>query len=84
MSYRVEIVPSAEREFKRLPIQLQTRLRPKLIALEDNPRPRGTKRLKETDRYRLRVGDYRVIYSIDDGQRLVRILAIKHRRESYR
>ena len=84
MSYRVEIVSSAQTQFKKLPASLRERITHHLIPLQDNPRPFGSKKLRDTSYYRLRVGDYRVIYSIDDKDRLVKILDIAHRREVYR
>jgi mRNA interferase RelE/StbE len=54
-----------------------------LLALEDNPRPAGAKKLHGEDSYRLRVGDYRVLYTIDDQSRVVTVYAVGHRREVY-
>jgi len=61
--YTVEIVSKAEREFLKLPVRVRASLAKKMLSLEDNPRPLGAKKLKETDYYRIRVGDFRVIYS---------------------
>jgi mRNA interferase RelE/StbE len=82
--YTVEIVSKAEREFLKLPVRVRTSLAKKMLSLEDNPRPLGAKKLKETDYYRIRVGDFRVIYSIDDARRIVRLLSVAHGREVYR
>ena len=82
--YTVEIVSKAEREFLKLPMRVRTSLTKKMLSLKDNPRPLGAKKLRETDYYRIRVGDFRVIYSIDDARRLVKLLSIAHRREVYR
>ncbi len=84
MSYKVEIVSSAENQFKKFPVSLQNRIAPKLSSLESNPRPFGSQKLRDTSYYRLRVGDYRIIYSVSDKERLVKILDIAHRREVYR
>ncbi len=84
MSYTVLFKPSAEREFEALPPNIQARLAPHLRALEQNPRPPGAKKLKARPGYRFRVGEYRVIYAVDDRDRIVRILAIGHRRDIYR
>ncbi|PIP19213.1 MAG: type II toxin-antitoxin system mRNA interferase toxin, RelE/StbE family [Candidatus Omnitrophica bacterium CG08_land_8_20_14_0_20_41_16] len=84
MDYRVEIVPSAEHQFRKLNSSLQNRITPKLVSLKVNPRPFGSKKLRDTFYYRLRVGDYRIIYAVDDRERLVKILDIAHRREVYR
>lgn len=83
MSYTVVFKPSAEKDFEKLPPQVQDRIGAALSALEATPRPPGCKKLKARDGYRIRVGDYRIVYSIDDAPRMVRILAIGHRREIY-
>ena len=84
MSYRISIVRSAEKEFLRLPGHIQTRARSKMLALELDPRPTGCKKLSGSDRHRIRIGDYRVVYNIDDPQKHIAILSIGHRREIYR
>ena len=75
---------SAEKELAALdPITLK-RIVQKIELLAGEPRPSGCKKLKgEKNRWRLRVGDYRVIYSIDDRTRIVDITTIRHRREAY-
>ena len=56
----------------------------RLAALEDNPRPPGCKKLRgANDQWRVRVGDYRIIYAISDRERIVDVSAIRHRREAY-
>ena len=84
MKYEVRIVPSAEREMDKLPTPVHTRVSRRVLSLEDNPRPRGAKKLSGREEYRLRVGDYRVIYTIDDKGRMVTVFAVGHRREVYR
>lgn len=84
MNYRAEIVQSAERQIRKLSNQLQGRIIPKILSLEKNPRPYGSKKLRDTSYYRLRAGDYRIVYAIDDRKQLVKILDIAHRREIYR
>jgi mRNA interferase RelE/StbE len=83
--YRLVFKPSAERAFLALPKDDQRRLDKRLLALQDTPRPRGIKALAGASGvYRLRVGDYRVLYEIHDDQVIVLVLAIGHRREVYR
>lgn len=82
--YSVEIVPKAEKEFLKLPESVRMKIRKQILSLESNPRPVGCKKLKETEYYRLRNGDYRTIYSIDDNSKIVKILSIAHRKEVYR
>jgi mRNA interferase RelE/StbE len=82
--YTVRIVPHAQRQLDRLPENLRTRISQRLLALEDNPRPRGVKKLKGPEGYyALRVGDYRVIYDIQDDQLAV-VIRIRHPRDAYR
>ncbi len=83
MSYQVRIVRSAEKEMERLPATVHARLSKRILSLEENPRPRGVKKLSGREDYRLRVGDYRILYAIDDGNHTVTIVAIGHRREVY-
>ena len=52
-------------------------------SLEENPRPRGVQKLSGREEYRLRVGDYRILYVIDDGNHTVTIVAVGHRHEVY-
>ncbi len=84
MIYRVSIVHSAQTEFTSLPLSIRARIEPRLLSLADEPRPHGSQKLRHTDRYRIRIGDYRVIYAINDAERLVVILSIGHRKEIYR
>ena len=84
MDYIVLIVRSAQRELRDLPTTLRAMVTQRLLALEENPRPRGSIKLRNTDRYRIRIGDYRVLYRIDDQNRRVLVLSIGHRREVYR
>ena len=82
--YRVTVASSAEREVQRLPKSTRVRLLEWLTKLETQPRPPICVKLKASDFYRIRIGDYRVIYAIDDGARLVEILMVGHRRDVYR
>ena len=83
MSYQVRIVRSAEKEMERLPATVHARLSKRILSLEENPRPRGVKKLSGREEYRLRVGDYRILYVIDDGNHTVTIVAVGHRHEVY-
>ena len=85
MSYRVQVLPGARRQFRGLSLEIQRRLQPQIEALSDDPRPRGAKRLTGLFRtYRVRVGDYRIIYEIQDTDQMVSVTAVGHRREIYR
>lgn len=84
MPYAVEIAPAAERQFERLPRTVQVRLAPLIDALAQNPRPHGVKKLSGLEnRYRVREGDYRVIYEVYDNDSVVIILRIAHRSNAY-
>ncbi len=85
MAYAVLLSPAAEREWRKLPRDIRPRINRALLALEDTPRPHGATKLSGSpDRWRIRVGDYRAIYRIDDAAREVTILRIAHRRQVYR
>jgi len=83
-SYRVVLTSSAARELKRLSGPLNERIVPRLENLASNPRPPGCKKLKGGhNEWRIRVGDYRVVYTIDDAGLLVEVTRIRHRSEVY-
>ena len=84
MPYQIVIKRSAEKELNALPSALRNRIANRLLTLEDNPRPVGIKKLQGEESYRLRIGDYRVLLTIDDQRQQVVIYAIGHRREVYR
>jgi len=84
MTYTLHIVPSTERQFQRLHRQVQNRIERKLSLLAADARPHGSQKLHGTHFFRIRIGDYRVIYEIDDVRKIVTILDVGHRREVYR
>jgi mRNA interferase RelE/StbE len=85
MNYQIEFVKQAVKQFKALPTQEQERLQPRIDALATEPRPSGVVKLAGADDlYRIRVGDYRIIYSIQDEQLLILVVKIGHRRDVYR
>jgi mRNA interferase RelE/StbE len=85
MAYRIEFSPAAERQFKKLPKEIQLRLKPRLDGLMNNPFPRGAKKLSgEENIYRLRVGDHRIIYQVQQETLLVLVVKLGHRKEIYR
>ena len=79
---RVELAPAAQRQLRRLPPGDAARLRGPILALAIEPRPPGAVKLVGTDFWRLRVGDLRLIYAIDDALNLVLILKVARRSES--
>lgn len=84
MPYQVILKRSAEKELDTLSVQTRERILRHLLMLEENPRPHGIKKLQSEDGFRMRVGDYRVLYTIDDRKGQVVIYALGHRREVYR
>lgn len=82
--YLVTFAASARKELRDLPSEVIARLLPKIRELSDNPRPVGCKKLHGyKDRWRIRVGNYRVVYAIDDGRKVVDLTRIAHRKEVY-
>ena len=82
--YKVAFASCSERELRNLPVRLIPRLAPHLENLASNPRPFGCKNLAGGDgERRIRVGDYRVVYTIDDAKLLVEVTRIRHRSEVY-
>jgi mRNA interferase RelE/StbE len=85
MAYRIEITPAAERQLKALSKTLQKRMVEQFLDLEIIPRPPGVEKLKGSeDQYRLRVGDYRIIYQIQDQALIILVVKIGHRKDIYR
>ena len=81
-AFRVELAPAAQRQLRRLPPGVAARLRGPILALSIDPRPAGVAKLVGADWWRLRVGDLRLIYLIDDAKRLVVVLKMARRSES--
>ena len=83
--YHVEITGSAEKQLKKLSRSNQVRVARALVALATNPFPTQSRQLAGTrDVWRIRVGSYRILYSVDEDRVLVMILKIGHRKEVYR
>lgn len=85
MAYEVRLKPSAERALRKLPTQVRSRIGGRLDALSGNPRPSGCEKLSgEDDLYRVRVGDYRIVYQVADKVLVVLVVTIGHRDDVYR
>lgn len=84
MLYSLVIARSAERELKRIVPEIARRIGEQIALLATEPHPQQSRQLQNTDRFRLRVGDYRVIYAVDDASQTVTILAAGHHRDVYR
>lgn len=84
MPYRVELRPRADKQLRALPRPVQLRIVAALDQLADEPRPQGVRKLSGAENlYRIRIGDYRVVYEIQDRLLLVLVVRIGHRRDIY-
>ena len=83
-SYRLLIKPSAAEELEDLPRRDRTRVVHRIGQLGSNPRPPGCEKLSGRDQYRVRQGDFRIVYSVDDAELSVLVVKIGHRRDVYR
>ncbi|WP_127794600.1 type II toxin-antitoxin system RelE/ParE family toxin [Agromyces sp. LHK192] len=83
MSYRIELRPAAIRALKRIDHQDRDRIRGAIALLGQDPRPPGAKALQGRDGLRVRVGDYRIIYTVQDDVLLVVVVTLGHRRDVY-
>lgn len=83
-SYELLIKPSAAKELEELPAKDRKRVAARILRLGREPRPAGAEKLSGQDKYRLRQGDYRILYAIDDSSTTVVIVKIGRRRDVYR
>jgi mRNA interferase RelE/StbE len=86
VSYSVLLERQAEKELRNLPSQMLHRIDKHILLLSDEPRPKGVLKLKgkEGEGWRIKVGDYRILYVIDEVRKTIIIYRIKHRRDVYR
>lgn len=86
MTYALLLERQAEKDLRDLPPPVLRRVDARLLALSDEPQPRGALKLKgkEGEGWRVRVGDYRILYTIDTNQKIIRVYRIGHRRDVYR
>ena len=85
MNYRLEFGKQAAKQFKALSAKTQQRLQHKIDALKEQPRPAGVVKLAgEENLYRIRVGNYRIIYNIQDNRLLILVVKVGHRKNVYR
>lgn len=84
MKYRILYQPATEKQFRRIAPAMRQKIRMAISALADDPRPHGFKKLVTRDQYRIRVGDYRVIYEIHDRTVTVVVVEVGNRRDIYR
>jgi len=84
VSYTISIQRTAQKELSQLPADMYERIRDEIRLLAENPRPIGCLKLKGRDGWRIRVGDYRVIYEIDDKEQSILIRNVGDRKDIYR
>ncbi len=82
--YTIRVKRSAEKELDRLSARTFERIAQAILRLEHDPRPPGSQKLRGAQEYRFRVGKYRILYAIDDRERVVEVIAVGHRRDVYR
>ncbi|OGN89410.1 MAG: addiction module antitoxin [Chloroflexi bacterium RBG_13_46_14] len=82
--YEIELRRNAQRGLDKLPKDDFEAVVAEIEKLADSPRPKGVEKIKNAGLWRVRQGDYRIVYSIDDKERLVTIVRVGHRREIYR
>ncbi len=85
MEYGIRILPKAQRQIRSLPQDVQRRIRAAVDSLKQNSVPQGAKKLVALpDLYRLRVGDYRIVYAVQGSLLVILIVSVGHRKEVYR
>ena len=83
--YRIEFSHRAAKAYRVLPEDMRRRIEPKIDALAENPRPHGERKIEgQETAFRLRVGDYRIVYEVHDRALIVMVMIVGHRREVYR
>ncbi|MDF3077736.1 MAG: type toxin-antitoxin system RelE/ParE family toxin [Sphingobacteriaceae bacterium] len=82
--YRISIKVSVYKKLEKLPSKIESRIVEEIQSLAANPRPAGCKKLKGLDGYRIRVGDYRIVYQIKDSVLIILVLDIGHRKNIYK
>lgn len=83
-SYRVSLKQSVLKDLRPLPADDRARIMERIGALAQDPRPQGCEKLSALERYRIRVGDYRIVYAIEDAELVVWVVRVGHRRDAYR
>ena len=83
-NYKILIKPSAAKELKKLPKNDAQRITSRIQSLSKEPRPFGCEKLSAQERYRIRQGNYRIVYSIEDDKLIVYVIKIAHRSDVYK
>jgi mRNA interferase RelE/StbE len=85
MKYSITFKPSASNDIESLPVEISLRILSDIEKLKYNPRPFGCKKIVGSrNDWRIRIGNYRVLYEVDDVEKRIRVFRIKHRKEAYR
>jgi len=85
MAHEIFIEKKAEKDLRRLPKNYQNKIIQKILNLKDNPKPIEARRITSSENYyRIRVGDYRIIYEINYKEKRINIFRVRHRKEVYR
>ena len=82
--YQIRIKKSAQKELQQISPPYNQKIIEAIDSLAENPRPEGVKKLKSEEAYRIRVGDYRVVYTIEDVIQIIEVQRIRHRKDAYR
>ena len=81
--YKIEIKRSAVKEIKKLPSKDVGKILAKISSLIENPRPKGCAKLSADEKYRIRVGDYRILYEVKDNLLVIFVVKVAHRKDVY-
>ncbi len=85
MNYQITFSRSARKELQKLEESTLHKIFPKIEILANNPKPLGCRKLQSYENlWRIRIGDYRVLYSIEENEKIIDIVAIRHRKEAYK
>lgn len=84
MSYTILLKRSAEKELENLELKTHDNIIKHLLVLKENPLSKGVKKLRGREGYRMRVGDYRILYEINEAEKEIEIFSVAHRKEVYR
>lgn len=85
MAYHIEVTTAALRDLRALTPAILRRVDTRILALAEQPRPPGAEKLTDAgELYRVRVGEYRIVYAVDDRRQVVTVARVRHRRDVYR
>ncbi len=84
MNYSLFLLPSVQKDLDRISSEIYKRCRTAFLKIQEQPRLHGSQKLTGEEGYRYRIGDYRILYRIDDSNKKVFVYRVKHRREVYR